>query len=444
MNVLITTNELGPMRYFGGLGTHVTDLVAALRAAGHRVVVVLNCEDEYRDTAHALVDGLDVIEVSVTPLDSADRDRLGIEQRSAELERIVRDLGFRPDVIHNHDYWSFLFASKLSDRLGAPIVSTVHGFALLQQLVDVHRVRRVQARLDARFEREGSPLDWPGPVQSDCSFYRPLFYWIERTMLRRSTRLIYPTAHAAELARSLYASDFDPARSRVVHHGTDLAGYERRDVELPALRTIEAAATAGRKVVVFAGRLEEQKGVRFLLEALPLVRARAPRFHLLVCGTGSLDQALREQAASMGLSDDVTFTGFVPREHLIQVFHRADVGVMPSIWESFGYVAVEMLACGLPVIVTAVAGLDLLVEHERSGYKVPTLDLDRTGQVDVPALADALVAAMRADPATRARMVEEGLRRVRDELSIGAMTARTLDVYAEAIGSATICTRGNA
>ncbi|HWN66393.1 MAG TPA: glycosyltransferase family 4 protein [Haliangium sp.] len=336
--------------------------------------------------------------------------------------------------MHNHDYWNFLFARGLSDRLGAPIVSTVHGFVLLQQLVDLDRARRARARLDARFESEGSPLDWPGPIQADCSFYMPLLYWIERAMLRRSTRLIYPTAHAADLARLLYESDFDPARSRVVHHGTDLALHERREVDLPALRHVEAAAAGGRKVVVFAGRLEEQKGVRFLLEALPLVKARGSRFHLLVYGTGSLDEALRRQAASMGLADDVTFAGFVPKEDLVQVFHRADVGVMPSIWESFGYVALEMLACGLPVIVTPVAGLDVIVEHGRNGYKVPIHGAEGAGgEVDVPALADALVAALSADPAARARMADAGRRRVREELSIATMTARTVDVYAEAM-----------
>jgi glycosyltransferase involved in cell wall biosynthesis len=433
MNILITTNELGPLRYFGGLGTHVTDLVAALRTAGHRVIVVLNREDEYRETAHALIEGLDVIEVSVTPLDSSDADRLGIERRSAELESVVHGIGFRPDVIHNHDYWNFLFARALSDRLGAPIVSTVHGFVLLQQLADMDSARRLKARLDASFERKGAPLDWPGPIQNDCSFYMPLLYWIERTMLQRSARLIYPTARAADLARLLYESDFDPARSHVVHHGTDLALYERRDIDLPVLRLVEAAAAGGRKVIVYAGRLEEQKGGRFLLEALPLVKARGPRFHVLVCGTGSLDDALRRQAESMGLAEDVTFTGFVPREHLVQIFHRADVGVMPSLWESFGYVAIEMLACGLPAIVTAVSGLDVIVAHGRSGYKVPTRSTEGKCEVDVPALADTLVAAMSADPAAWARMAEEGLRRVREEFGIAAMTARTVDVYAEAM-----------
>lgn len=436
MNVLVTTNELAPLRYYGGLGTHVTDLVAALRAGGHRVLVVLNREDEYRETSHALVGGLDVIEVAVTPLDSSDTDRLGIERRSAELERVVRDIGFRADVIHNHDYWNFLFARGLSDRLGAPIVSTVHGFVLLQQLAQVDKARRVKARLDARFASEGSPLDWPGPVQNDCSFYMPLFYWIERAMLRDSARLIYPTASAAALARLFYESELDPARSHVVHHGTDLARYERRDVDLPALRLVAAVAAGGRKAIVFAGRLEEQKGVRFLLEALPLMKARGPRFHLLVCGTGALDEALRRQAESLGVAEDVTFTGFVPKEQLVQIFHRADVGVMPSTWESFGYVALEMLACALPVIVTDVAGLSTIVEHGRSGYKVPTRHADGACEVDVPALADTLVAAMSADPDARARMVEAGLRRVREQFGIAAMTARTVDVYAEAMRDA--------
>jgi glycosyltransferase involved in cell wall biosynthesis len=432
MNVLITTNELGALRYFGGLGTHVTDLVTALRAAGHRVVVVLNFDEEHRETVHAVVDGLDVIVASADILDTSDADRFGIERRSAELERSVRGLGFRPDVIHCHDYWNFLFAWKLSARLGAPIVSTVHGFALMQQLADVTRVRRLQAELDARFRSDGPPLGWPGPIANDCDFYIPLFYWIERAMLRHSARLIYPTAHAADMARLLYAADFDPARSRVVHHGTDLALYQRRDVDLPALRQLEAAAAGGRHVIVFAGRLEEQKGVRFLLQALALARARGPRFHLLVYGTGSRAEALQRQAESSGLAGDVTFAGFVPKEHLIQVFHRASVGVIPSIWEPFGYVAIEMLACGLPVIVSAVDGLDVIVEHGRSGYKVPTRDVEGKREVDVPALAATLVAAMSADPAARARMVEEGRRRVRDAFGIAAMTARTLDVYAEA------------
>ena len=435
MNVLITTNELGALRYYGGLGTHVTDLVAALRAGGHRIVVVLSFDDEYRETSHALIDGLDVIQVSAAPLHTSSADRLGFEQRGAELERIVRGLGFRADVIHCHDYWNFMFAWQLSTRLGAPIVSTVHGFALMQQFSDTARARHLQAELDARFQSDGPPLDWPGPIPNDCDFYIALFYWIERTMLQRSARLIYPTARAADIARLLYASDFDPARSRIIHHGTDLARYERRDTDLPALRQVRATAAGGRNVIVFAGRLEEQKGLRFLLEALALAKSRGLQFHLLVHGTGSRAEALQRKAESIGLAGNATFAGFVPKEHLIQVFHRADLGVIPSLWESFGYVAIEMLACGLPVIVSAVDGLDVIVEHGRSGYKVPTHDAEGKREVDVPALAATLVEAMSADPAARARMAKEGRRRVREEFSIAAMMARTLDVYVEAVSA---------
>lgn len=439
MNVLIVTTELGALRYFGGLGTHVNDLVAALRAGGHRVVVVLNYLDDHRPTAHVRVDGLDVIEVSADPLDTAAADRLGLERRTREIERVVHDLAFRPEVIHGHDAWNFPFARGLGTRLGLPVVSTVHSFMLMHPFPDVSKVRAVQAEIDARIAAGGPPLAWPDPLsgEHEYDYYDTLLYWIERAMMQRSARLIYPTLHAAELGRVLYESDFDPARSRVVHHGIALESCERREIDLPILRRVAAAAEGGCKVVVFAGRLAEQKGVGPLLEAVVQAKARGPRFHLLVCGTGELDEPLRAQVVSSGLADDVTFAGFVAKEELLQVFHRADVGVVPSIWEPFGYVAIEMLACGLPTVVNAVDGLDMIVEHERSGYKVPLIrrGTERSIEVDVPALAAALVAALTLAPAARARIAAEAIRRVREEFSIGAMLARTLEVYRDAIAT---------
>jgi rhamnosyl/mannosyltransferase len=177
----------------------------------------------------------------------------------------------------------------------------------------------------------------------------------------------------------------------------------------------------GPRIVLAAGRLVYYKGFEYLVRAMTGVDA-----HLLIAGEGPLRAALESTAAEAGVADRVTLLGRVP--DLRPLYHAASVFAFPSIArsEAFGIVQMEAMACGLPVVNTALdSGVPFVSPHGETGLTVPPED------------AAALAAALRtllADDALRARMGAAGRARVAGELSAERMARRTLDLYREVAG----------
>jgi D-inositol-3-phosphate glycosyltransferase len=126
-------------------------------------------------------------------------------------------------------------------------------------------------------------------------------------------------------------------------------------------------------VLIWIGRLEKLKGVDILIDAVAQLDERD--FTLLIVGgdehAAGLKAELRQQAADAGVTANVRFEGAVPHERLPLYYNAADVCVVPSYYESFGLVAVEAMACGVPVVASRVGGLVSTVTDGVTGYLIP-------------------------------------------------------------------------
>jgi len=199
--------------------------------------------------------------------------------------------------------------------------------------------------------------------------------------------------------------------------GGQLAAEELEDVDPAEVETIRRKF--GERIVFAAGRLVYYKGFHYLVRAV----ARVPGARLLIAGDGPLREELRRSAEEAGVADRVTLLGAVP--DLRPYYHAADVFVLPSVArsEAFGIVQMEAMACGLPVVNTALdTGVPFVSPDGVTGLTVP------------PADAEALAAAVSRlldDPALRERLGRAGRERVAGELSAGRMAARTLEIYRE-------------
>ena len=134
------------------------------------------------------------------------------------------------------------------------------------------------------------------------------------------------------------------------------------------------------------GTLKEQKGHRYLVEAVAPLIARTPQLHILIVGDGALRGSLETQVRAAGIEGNVHFLG--NRSDVPAILSASDVFVLPSLWEGLPMALIEAMASGLPVIATLVSGSQQVVEQGRSGILVPPGEVAPLRQAIEDLLAD--------------------------------------------------------
>jgi glycosyltransferase involved in cell wall biosynthesis len=240
--------------------------------------------------------------------------------------------------------------------------------------------------------------------------------------LRAADRVIAVSPHVAEQALALGVRD---THLRVIRSGVDTTRFAPRD-RAPARQALQLDPTL--PLLLFVGNLEPRKQVDVLLRALAQVRQTQPDVVLVVVGTGDnageLDQTARLHAlrAELGLGDSVWFAGRLSETALRDAYAAADVFVLPSSSEAQGIVALEAMACALPVVATAVGGLRETIQDGLTGRLVPS--------GDDAALAAAL-GELLADPARRRAIGQAARAHVEAEFAWSRAARQTLSVYRE-------------
>jgi glycosyltransferase involved in cell wall biosynthesis len=175
--------------------------------------------------------------------------------------------------------------------------------------------------------------------------------------------------------------------------------------------------------VGYIGRLSPEKGARYFLDSVPLIRSVVPDVRFVIAGTGPEEPELRKQASALGLDPTELFLG--SSSNVPMLLKSLDLVVVPSLAESFSLVALEAMHYGRPVVASAVGGIPEVVRHEETGLLVPP--------GDAAALAQA-VKVLAVDPARRAAMGARAIEVARTTFSPVALVEQTLAVYASLIG----------
>jgi glycosyltransferase involved in cell wall biosynthesis len=242
--------------------------------------------------------------------------------------------------------------------------------------------------------------------------------------LRAVDRAIAVSEHIADQAIGL---GVDPKRVRVIRSGVDTQRFRPRD-RAAARRRLDVAEDAC--VVLFVGNLEPRKRVDVLLRAVCLARQKVPSVRLLIVGSGESagveDQSahLRRLAEDLESTDLVRFAGRLGEDQLLDAYAAADVFALASSSEAQGIVALEAMACGLPVVATAVGGLLGTIEDGVTGYLVPS--------GDTQALAERLTAVL-TDASGRAGVGAAARRAVEERFTWSRAVEDTLAVYREVV-----------
>jgi glycosyltransferase involved in cell wall biosynthesis len=126
--------------------------------------------------------------------------------------------------------------------------------------------------------------------------------------------------------------------------------------------------------ILFVGRLVEQKGIEYLLRAFSYVRQKFPDVRLMIVGDGEFKEWLERLASNLTILRNVDFVPWVQHEDLARLYQRARIVVIPSIFEPFGMVALEAMACKRPVVASNIGGLREIVRHGKTGFLVNPKD----------------------------------------------------------------------
>jgi D-inositol-3-phosphate glycosyltransferase len=366
----------------GGQNVHVACLAKELAALGCQVTVLTRTDGPDLQTRLEITPGVLVEHVRAGPAAPVPKDDLFpfMPLFARHLRRRWRR--HRPDVVHAHFWMSGWAATRAGARV--PLVQTFHALGSVK--------RRHQGDADTSApERAGA----------------------EAALVRCADHVI---ATCTDEVAELVFLGGRPERMSVVPCGIDAALFR------PGGPVAPRGAQPHRIVVV--SRIIPRKGIDDVVRALP----RLADTELVVAGgppAGALDadpevRRLRHLARRCGVGDRVEMLGSLPRADVPPLLRSADVVACTPWYEPFGIVPLEAMACGAPVVGTAVGGLLDTVLERRTGYLVPPRDPD--------AVASA-IGRLLDNPSLRERMGAEGAARVRQHYSWEQVARATLDVY---------------
>ena len=143
-----------------------------------------------------------------------------------------------------------------------------------------------------------------------------------------------------------------------------------------------------RTIFLFVGRLEEQKGLLYLLLAAQSLLQMNPNFEIHLIGEGSLDSYLKEQVGKLGLQNHIRFLGSKRPEDMVDYYLQSDIFILPSIWEGMPLTLLEAWAAGLPVIITPVGSIPKICQDGENALLIPPRDAPKTAQAMFMLLQD--------------------------------------------------------
>jgi D-inositol-3-phosphate glycosyltransferase len=365
----------------GGMNVYVREITRALGQMGVQVDVYTRSQDEHvPHVLHDLGYGNRIVHVPAGP-----EVPLPKQELAAYLPEFVRGVqGFassksaRYDLIHSHYWMSGVAALDLKAAWNVPIVHMFHTLVVMK-----NRVAQTPEEIEGNYRLDG-----------------------EQKVLRQADRIVAATL--AELAQLQWLYQADTRRVEIIPPGVDLSRfYPIHPDEAKEYVGIECA----HRMLLFVGRIEPLKGLDVLIEAIALMRQRIVYqeypFCLAVIG-GDPDASPEKMTAEMarvqalcqqyGLDDMVAFLGKRSQDSLPYYYSASEVVVVPSHYESFGMVALEAMACGVPVVASQVGGLAYLVQDGKTGFTVPS--------GDAQALCDRLTELL-TNPDLRQKMGEQ-------------------------------------
>jgi starch synthase len=407
MRITLLTNEYPPHVY-GGAGVHVEYLTRELAAldGGRHEVRVLCFGDQHRHEGNLTVTGV------TAPARLPARD----PRHEKFFDTALRNLAMAAapldtDVVHCHTWYAHLAGCLVKQLAGVPLVLTTHS-------LEPHRPWKAE-QLGTAYQAST---------------------WVERTAYQNADGVVAVSQSMRRDVHDLYGVPLD--RVRVIHNGIDLDEYR----PTPNPETLAAyGIDPDVPFVLFVGRITRQKGIVHLVNA---IRHFTPGTQVVLCAgapdtkeiAAEMTDAV-ERARSATSNRVVWISEMLPKAKVIHLYTHAAVFVCPSVYEPFGIINLEAMACGTPVVASAVGGIPEVVDDGQTGLLV---SIEARSSTDVePANAERFaqdlataVNTLMADPARRDAMAARARERVERDFSWRSIARKTLEFYEALVAGA--------
>lgn len=290
-------------------------------------------------------------------------------------ERIAKSEDF--DVIHAHDWLSFPAGIVAKNISGKPLVVHIHA---------------------TEFDRAGNDPN-------------PFVYSVEKIGMEKADAVIAISNYTKNTIVENYG--IDSKKIKVVYNAINPNYF---DQTLSGPNQLLSLKKAGKKIVLFVGRITLQKGPDYFLRAAQKVLQFNKNVIFVVAGSGDMEHQIIEMAANMGIADKFLFAGFLKGDDLKQAYMAADLFVLPSVSEPFGLVALESLMLKTPILISKQSGVAEVIQN---ALKVDFWDTDE--------IANKILACLNYQ-GLGATLQEESFKEM-DKLSWEKSAQKCLDIY---------------
>ena len=399
MRVGLITREYPPYVY-GGAGVHVEYLS---RELARKIDVEVHCwGDQHSDAGSLHVRG-------AKPWDAlaATEQKFKTAIEAFSLNLLQMDALRQIELVHTHTWYASMAGFLAKKLYGIPFVLTTHSLEPLRAW---------------KAEQLGSGY--------------ALSSWMEKTaMLDADAIIAVSKGTKADILKAY--PDVNPERVHVIYNGIDLAEYQKTD-DVSALKAYGVDPT--KPYILFVGRITRQKGVTHLVDAIRYLPADTQV--VLCAGAPDTPEIAAEMRASVEVARQhnprvIWIEKMVTKAETIQLYSNAAVFCCPSVYEPFGIINLEAMACRAPVVASATGGILEVVVDGTTGYLVPfeqdpvttfPLHGDKFARDLAAKLSDLL-----ADPAKAKRFGEAGRKRVEEIFSWSAIADQTIELYEKLI-----------
>jgi alpha-maltose-1-phosphate synthase len=407
MKILFLTNEYPPYIY-GGAGVHVEHLTRELyRFEGEKPSLEILCFGDQKESEKSKkVSG--IAGPSEKLFESLNFKKL--------LDPLYRNLlmtgsAGKADLVHCHTWYTHFAGCLIKQVMGIPMVITAHSLEPLR----------------------------PWKKEQLGGAYHATS-WLEKTALINSDGVIAVSEAMKTDLISFY--DIDPAKVRVIYNGIDTDRFKK--IEKPEVLH-KYGIDPQKPYVLFVGRITHQKGIIHLLEAIPHLERGV---QVVLCAgapdtdeiAGEMRQKVNEVKSLLG-NDIVWIKECVDENALVPLYSHADIFICPSVYEPFGIINLEAMACETAVVASATGGIKEVVKDGETGILVPFEPLQggNGGPRDPEKFAGDLAEAINSllkSPEKIKSMASASRRRVEEVFTWKNIAKQTLDFYQEVIEAA--------